>query len=287
MTVLIVLLILVVVSFAFYLKIKNDLSGLLKKFFGTDSLKEVLEKQDYETQESPKTLFGMESIYLSTISKDFPDLNINELKAMAEDYIIKCLDAIENKDKENLSFNSEKLNSFIISKVDDLGNSSVKYDSIKIHKTILNRYEKNEGIATLKFQTAIEYRYKKDNEGYKKIQDRFSTEFIYIIDERQVSKTCKTLGLNCPNCGAPITTEICPYCNVFTGIDTKYADMEYPVIECKEANIGFWSVVFPMIFAVSFGFEGLVMPFIFMSFDIEGIFPSHMRPGMSRELARA
>lgn len=213
MTFLIILLILVVVSFVFYLKIKNDLSGLLKKFFGTDSLKEVIEKQDYETQETPKTLFGMESIYLSTISKDFPDLNINELKAMAEDYIIKCLNAIENKDKENLSFNSEKLNSFIISKVDDLGNSSVKYDSIKIHKTILNRYEKSKGIATLKFQTAIEYRYKKDNDGYKKIQDRFSTEFIYIIDERQVSKSSKTLGLNCPNCGAPITSVGEKYCN--------------------------------------------------------------------------
>ena len=23
---------------------------------------------------------------------------------------------------------------------------------------------------------------------------------------------------NCPNCGAPITTEICPYCNTATGI---------------------------------------------------------------------
>ena len=80
----------------------------------------------------------------------------------------------------------------------------------------------------------------------------------------------------CSNCGAPITTEICPYCNAMTGIDTKNANMEYPVIECKEANIGFWSVVFPMIFAVSFGFAGLVMPFIFMTADTDGVFPSHM-----------
>ena len=65
---------------------------------------------------------------------------------------------------------------------------------------------------------------------------------------------------HCPNCGAPITTEICPYYGVETGIDTRTADMEYPVIECKEAHIGFWTVVFPMIFAVSFGFFGLIMP---------------------------
>lgn len=70
---------------------------------------------------------------------------------------------------------------------------------------------------------------------------------------------------HCSNCGAPITTEICPYCNVVTGLDTKYADMEYPVIECKEAGIGFWNVAFPMIFAFSFGFAGLVMPILFFT----------------------
>ena len=71
---------------------------------------------------------------------------------------------------------------------------------------------------------------------------------------------------NCPNCGAPITTEVCPYCHAATGLDTKYADMEYPVIECKEAKIGFWNVAFPLIFAFGFGAGGiipLVMSFIF------------------------
>lgn len=66
---------------------------------------------------------------------------------------------------------------------------------------------------------------------------------------------------HCSNCGAPVTTEICPYCKCATGIDTMYADMEYPVIECKEANVNFWNVVFPMIFAVMFGFFFLLPPF--------------------------
>lgn len=70
---------------------------------------------------------------------------------------------------------------------------------------------------------------------------------------------------NCKNCGAPVTTEVCPYCNSFTGLDTKNADMEYPVIECKEASISFWNVAFPMIFAFSFGFAGLVMPILFFT----------------------
>lgn len=64
----------------------------------------------------------------------------------------------------------------------------------------------------------------------------------------------------CSNCGAPTTSEICPYCRAQTGIETITANMEYPVIECKEANVTFWNVVFPMIFAVSFGGPGVFIP---------------------------
>ena len=72
----------------------------------------------------------------------------------------------------------------------------------------------------------------------------------------------KEANKHCPNCGAPLTTEICPYCKNATGLNTREADMEYPVIECKEANISFWNVGFPMIFAVSFGFFGFIFPIV-------------------------
>ena len=63
----------------------------------------------------------------------------------------------------------------------------------------------------------------------------------------------------CPSCGAPIVSEICSYCGTATGLDTARADMEYPVMECKEATINFWTVAFPMIFAVAFGIASLVV----------------------------
>ena len=65
---------------------------------------------------------------------------------------------------------------------------------------------------------------------------------------------------HCTNCGAPLTTEICPYCNVATGLDSNTANMEYPVIDCKEANLNFWNVIFPLIFTFSFGVVGVVVP---------------------------
>ena len=74
---------------------------------------------------------------------------------------------------------------------------------------------------------------------------------------------------HCHNCGAPVTSEICPYCNAATGLDTRFADMEYEVIDCKEANMNFWNVIFPMIFAVSFGSVGLFIPFVLMIDDAE------------------
>lgn len=69
----------------------------------------------------------------------------------------------------------------------------------------------------------------------------------------------KRIETHCNNCGAPVTTEICPYCNATTGINSKVANMEYPVIDCKEANVGFFNVVFPMIFAIAFGFAGIMV----------------------------
>ena len=69
----------------------------------------------------------------------------------------------------------------------------------------------------------------------------------------------------CPSCGAPIVSEICAYCGTATGLDTAKADMEYPVLDCKEATLSFWTVVFPMIFALAFGLPGLIMPVIGMS----------------------
>ena len=64
---------------------------------------------------------------------------------------------------------------------------------------------------------------------------------------------------NCPSCGAPVTSEICAYCGTATGIHSAAADMEYPVLECKEAALTFWTTWFPMIFAAAFGIPGLIV----------------------------
>lgn len=82
-----------------------------------------------------------------------------------------------------------------------------------------------------------------------------------------------SINTSCPNCGATVSTEICPYCNAPTGINNIVQDVQNneAVINCKEANINYFGIVFPLIFAIIFGFFGFGMPLIFAMIDIEGL----------------
>ena len=77
----------------------------------------------------------------------------------------------------------------------------------------------------------------------------------------------KNQKIICPSCGAPVVSEICAYCGRPTGLRTTEADTEYPVLECKEVTMNFWTVGFPLIFAVMFGAAAaLVLTMAFGSF---------------------
>ncbi len=69
----------------------------------------------------------------------------------------------------------------------------------------------------------------------------------------------KSKMYTCSHCGAAVTSEICPYCGSVTNVETSEAYMEYPVINCKEAALGFWTTLFPLIFAVMFTISAIIM----------------------------
>ena len=203
----------------FIIFITRRVREFLMTYFHTTSLKQAIENSKIEDENTHKSISSMESIYLDKIERDFPDLNINELKSKAEANIINVLDTIESKDIKNLDNKNEKVVAFTQHKIDDLNDKKVSIDNIKIHKTLLNKYELGNGIATITIASSLEYFYKKGSEVGHKIQTRFKTEFIYIVDASKLHNNVKGLGLNCPNCGAPVKTlghKHCEYCN--TGI---------------------------------------------------------------------
>lgn len=213
-----------------YIYIKTKINKVLRTH-GLTSIKDVIEQAKIEDQEVPKSLSSMDSIYMDRILKDFPDININELKRVSEETILKSLNAIESKNSEVIK--NGKIRAFVESQIEDLKDSKISYSDIKIHKTVLGKYENDNMIATIYFSTALEYYMKKDNGINKKVQDRFRTEFIYVIDEDKVESTKRVLGINCPNCGAAIKTlkdKNCSYCG------TKIVDLVKRVWSCNDIS---------------------------------------------------
>ena len=195
-----------------YIYIRIKIKKTLNKY-GLNSINEIIEKARLEDEELPKSLSSMDSIYMPRFKEDFPSVNINELKRTSEKIILEALNAIETKNSKNIK--NEKVKAFVDSKIEDLKKSNIKYDSIKIHKTVVSKYEKEKSVATLYLSTSLEYFYQKDNSIKKKVQDRFKLEFIYIIDASNIEEDKRAFAINCPNCGAPIRnikTKNCEYC---------------------------------------------------------------------------
>ena len=198
----VIILILFVVLFYFIIKLKIR-SVLDKAGFTGMNLRDIIEEAKLEEQETPKSLASMDRIYLKQIRKDFPEINVSQLKRKAEEIITECY---HYKDDSKIQLNG-KMKSF----VDSIRGG---YQNFKIHNTVISNYHKRNGTASIYFSTAFEY-YMDNNGKLMKIQDRVKTEFIYIIDESKIDKDVNVLGIHCPNCGSPITTlgeKKCSYC---------------------------------------------------------------------------
>lgn len=197
-----------------YLFIKSKIKSFKNKYFNGMDFKEIMEEARIEDEELPKSLSSMDSVYLEQIKKDFPDCNINELKRVSEALIFSFFKAVEDKDITLLNNKNEKIKEYCLKLINDNKGKDVKYRDLKIHKTVLSKYEKAKGIATIYFSSSFQYEYVEDGKS-KKVQDRAKVEFIYVIDSNLVAESKKALGINCPNCGSPIKSlgeAKCSYC---------------------------------------------------------------------------
>ncbi len=68
------------------------------------------------------------------------------------------------------------------------------------------------------------------------------------------------LKMICKGCGAAVSTEVCPYCGRSTDVSTADAYLDYPEYKCKSAKLSFFNVGFSAIFALAFGFFGVLFP---------------------------
>ena len=206
----VIVLIVFVLGTAIYIKVKIR-KTLDEAGYVGQSLADIYRQAKIRQQMEPKSLTSMDSIYLEQVKEDFPSININELKRQSEQVILDCFNAVEKKNSRGLK---GKIRSFVDDMINDYEGKTVKFDDFKIHKTVLSKYKKEKGTATLYFASSFEYVLNVDGKC-EKTQDRARTEFIYIIDEAEIGSHQNAIDFHCPNCNSPITNlgqKKCSYC---------------------------------------------------------------------------
>lgn len=67
----------------------------------------------------------------------------------------------------------------------------------------------------------------------------------------------------CINCGRPVESDQCPYCNKDSFVDTSKSYDDIPFTECKKATFDFWGVIFPLFMGIPFTAAGSIPLVIF------------------------
>ncbi len=223
---LVTVLVLVGIGFYAYRTIRNKVRGFSQMAFGTNSLSEGFRKTEQEYASTPKSVSAATSLYLPQIMRDFPQFHYDEMKERAENVLVSYLRSLDAGSASILTEGMQELKDQLAMQIQMYDNEGVRvnYDLIKIHRTEINQYRKRNGRCSVVFQMAVEYNYFKEKDGRViagnrnvKTQERYNVECVYIQDRDFVENhNDASLGLNCPNCGAPLTklgAKVCAYCD--------------------------------------------------------------------------
>lgn len=207
-------------------KLQRKIQSFSRMAFGTSDILKGLKQVELETSSTPKSVAAMTSLYLPKIKKDFPEFQYDEMKVRAENALTSYLLAINGMQASLLSEGGPELKEKLAMKISMLRDAQAResYQEIKLHRTELADYKKRNGRCIITFQTAVQYHYTKTDQNGKLLegnrdlytQSKYNISVIYIQDRNLVEKeTDYSLGINCPNCGAPVSglgSKVCAYC---------------------------------------------------------------------------
>lgn len=194
--------------------------------FGKNSIIEGFKEQQTRYENTPKSLAAQTTLALERISKDFPEFNYDNMKSRAENVVLSFLRSIDEDNASTLSEGNAMLKEQLRIKLETLRNINHReqYDEAQIRRTEISRYEKGEGRCLIRFQCAVQSKHYELDDNKKIVkgskdhweQSRWEIDLVYIQDINKLTNPeLSALGLNCPNCGAPITSlgqKACDYC---------------------------------------------------------------------------
>lgn len=237
--ILILILTIIIAAYCGVRYLRNKTREVSSALFGTPDITQAAKQMKQEYSTTPKSVSAMTSLLLPKIVSDFPDFQYDEMKERANNVLTGYLQAVTAKNPGLLKDGNTELKQQLEDYIQMLSNQDLRehFDQIKIHRTEICQYRKTAGRCIITFQSALEcYHYITDSsstikEGSKeyKYQTKYNTDLIYIQDRNLVENELdNALGVNCPNCGAPLSSlgaKFCEYCGT-------------PVIEI---NIHAWS----------------------------------------------
>lgn len=235
-------------------KFKNSLLGEIYTGINrelTETNQSILDV-DFRPKAEPRSVSDMSSALTPLIARDFPDLNIEQMKSSCEQLLIMTLREIGDRTGEAQSsdeplFSDRSENKTLPLRVTDAYREKIRqriedllregkselFSGIKIHRTGIRSYEKTAGTRAITFQSAIEFFHiiKQNGDvisGNPEVskQTRYSIQIINIVDESKLPTSFgNAFGMVCPNCGAAARTvesRHCLYCGVeLTPVDVR------------------------------------------------------------------
>lgn len=224
--VLVLLLILAAVIYIAYRNISRKVRGYSKMIFGTESVGQGLSQMQAEYAETPKSVSSATGLYLPRIVRDFPEFHYDEMKERAENVLVSYLRGIDGQNAALLTEGTSELKEKLSMHISMLKAQNIRehYEGIRVHRTEIHQYRKEKGRCSVIFQSAVEYRHYSEQQGKilagrsdLKSQAKYNIRMIYVQDRDVIGATKDAaLGLNCPNCGAPLSSlgaKICAYCD--------------------------------------------------------------------------
>ena len=226
----IIILVLVLVIFGwiyfFVRKAKRAVESFSREAFGTSDIMQGFKQVEQEYSLTPKSVSAMTSLYLPKIKKDFPEFHYDEMKVRAENVLTSYLLAVDRMSVGVLKEGNQELKDKLSMRIEMLKGSGERehFGSIKLHRTEITDYKKRNGTCIITFQTSLQYYHTRKDENGRILegredmltQSKYNTDVIYIQDRELVEdERDLSLGLNCPNCGAPIAglgSKVCEYC---------------------------------------------------------------------------
>lgn len=230
---------LLIIILLIFLYLRFKVRRFSREAFGTSDIVKAA-KEIEKSSESARAVHGMTDIYLPLIKKDFPDFDYEVFAGRVEGVLKSYLAAITARDLTKLTPDcSQSLKNTALGIIRGLEANDLRHEfsEVTIHQTEIARYEKNSGTVTILFNSSVgHYDVTRDSSGKivagsadKKRQTVYDVALVYAQDVQKMSGYNATaLGINCPNCGAPVTNlgqKFCEYCG--TGI--------------REINVRSWS----------------------------------------------